>query len=128
MHGEATPTMSDYQSKFHSITDLVQGAAQSVMSKIDHFTFKMLVNCLKNEDFESANTAIEQLTKEKRPLSIPPLYYVWQAHPSKRIRDRAEKALDIIGDKAEIKSLTEGKNIEDAVRALIEHYGNFKQG
>jgi hypothetical protein len=119
--------MSDFQSKFQSITDIVQGTAQSIMGKIDHFTFKMLVGCLKNEDFESANGAIEQLTKEKRPLSIPPLYYVWKAHPNKRIRERAEKALEVIDDKAAIVEMTEGKSLEEAVKTLIEHYGNFKQ-
>lgn len=119
--------MSDFQHKFQSVTDMVQGTAQSIMGKIDHFTFKMLVNCLRNEDFESANTAIEQLTKEKRPLSIPPLYYVWKAHPNQRIRERAEKALEIIDDKDAIVKLTDGKSLEDAVKALIEHYGNFKQ-
>lgn len=120
--------MSDYQNKFQSVTELVSGTAQSIMDKIDHFTFKMLVNCLKNEDFESANTAIEQLTKEKRPLSIPPLYYVWKAHPSARIREQAGKALEVIGDKEAIVKMTDGKSLEEAVKALIEHYGNFKQG
>lgn len=119
--------MSDFQQKFQSVTDMVHGTAQSIMGKIDHFTFKMLVNCLRNEDFEAANTAIEQLTKEKRPLSIPPLYYVWKAHPNQRIRERAEKALEIIDNKETIIKMTDGKSLEEAVKTLIEHYGNFKQ-
>ncbi len=120
--------MSDFQNKFQSMTDMVQGAAQSLMSKIDHFTFKMIVNYLKSEDYDTASDAIETLTKEKKPLSIPPLYYVAKAHPLQRIRDKAEKALELIGDKSEIENLTKGKSTEEAVKSLIEHYGNFKQG
>lgn len=120
--------MSEYENKFQSITDLVQGAANSIMSKIDHFTFKMLVNQLKSEDYEAAKTAIEQLAKEKRPLSIPPLYFVSQAHPNPRVRQKADKALDVVGDKKEIETLTAGKSTEDAVKALIEYFGNYKQG
>ncbi len=120
--------MSDYQNKFQSITELVQGTAKSIMSKIDHFTFKMLVDCLKNEDYEAATTAIEQLAKEKRPLSIPPLYYVWKAHPNARVQEKAMKALEIIGDRKQIDQLTQDKSTEEAVKALIHFYGNYKQG
>jgi len=120
--------MSDFHNQFQSITELVQGSAQSLMSKIDHFTFKMLVNGLKSEDYEAATTTIEQLVKDKKPISIPPLYYVYKEHPNMRVREKAEKALALIGDKAEIDKLTEGKDTRDSVTALIQHYGNYKQG
>ncbi len=120
--------MSDYQQKFQSMTGVVHDAAQSVMNKIDHFTFKMLVNCLKTEDYEACKTAIEQLAKEKRPLSIPPLYYVATAHPNGKVREKAWKALEIIGDKKLIEELTQGKTTEEGVKALIQEYGNYREG
>ena len=119
--------MSDYQQNFQSITDFVQGTAKSVMSKIDHFTFKLLVDQLKSEDYEAANTAIEQLAREKRPLAIPPLYFVAHAHPNNRVRDKALKALEVIGDKKKIEELTAEKSTQDAVKVLIQTYGNYKQ-
>lgn len=119
--------MGEYENKFPSITEIIQGAAQSIYSKFDKFTFNMLVNGLKSEDYEAATTTIEQLVVEKRPLSIPPLYYVFKAHPNARVRERAWKAIEIIGDKAEVEKLTAGKDTEEAVKALIQHYGNFKQ-
>ncbi|MDZ4832319.1 MAG: hypothetical protein SGJ27_00825 [Candidatus Melainabacteria bacterium] len=120
--------MSDFESKFQSMTDLVQSTAKSIMSKLDHITYKMAVNALKNEDFEAANGAIEQLIKDNRPIAIPPLYYVSKAHPSTRIRERAGKAIGIIGNQGEVDKMTDGKSTEEAVKALIEHYGNFKEG
>lgn len=120
--------MSDFQSKFQSITEMVHTSAQSLMSKIDHFTFKMLVNGLKSEDYEAVVGTIDQLAREKRPMSIPPLFYVYKAHPNERVRKKAEKALEIIADKSELDKLTAGKSTEDAVKALIQHYGNYKQG
>jgi len=119
--------MEDYQKKFHSITDFVHGAAQSVLGKIDHFTFKMLVDQLKSEDYEAAKTAIEQLAKEKRTIGIPPLYFVSQAHPNPRIREKALKAIDLIDEHNKIAELTKGKTTEDAVKALIQEYGHYKQ-
>jgi hypothetical protein len=119
--------MSDYQSKFQSISEMVAETAHSIKSKIDHFTFKMLVNGLKHEDFEAVNTTIEQLAKEKNPMAIPPLYFVYKQHPLGRVREKAWKAIELIGDQAEVEKLTAGKEIEEAVKSLIQHYGNFKQ-
>jgi len=127
VHTERGKKMSDYQSSFQSITDLIQGTAQSLKSKIDSFTFKLLVNGLKHEDYEAVVTSIEQLAKEKNPMAIPPLFFVYKAHPIVKAREKAWKAIEIIGDKAEVEKLTEGKETEDAVKALIQHYGNFKQ-
>jgi hypothetical protein len=120
--------MSDYQSGFQSITELIQGTAQSLKSKFDSFTFKLLVNGLKHEDYTAVVTTIEQLAKEKNPMGIPPLYFVYKAHPIEKAREKAWKAIEIIGDKAEVERLVAGKETEDAVKALIMHYGNFKQG
>ncbi|MCA9800794.1 MAG: hypothetical protein KC777_02350 [Cyanobacteria bacterium HKST-UBA02] len=119
--------MSDFQEKFHSMTDLFSGAAKSIMGAIDHFTFKMLVDGLKADDFEAVSGTIEQLEKEKRPLSIPPLYFVWQAHPNNLLRERAHKALAKIGNIKEIEKITAGKSTEDGVKALLEKYGHYRQ-
>ena len=62
--------MSDFQEKFHSMTDLFSGAAKSIMGAIDHFTFKMLVDGLKADDFEAVSGTIEQLESAVRATEI----------------------------------------------------------
>ncbi len=119
--------MSDFKSKFQAITGFFHDAAKSIGEKFDHFTFKTLVDCLKSDDAEAVNTAIEQLKNEKNPISIPPLFFVVREHPSVVIRQKAKKAMDAIGDESRIQELTAGKSTEDAVKALIEEYGHYRQ-
>ncbi|MBI1270656.1 hypothetical protein GC174_09505 [bacterium] len=118
--------MSEFIDKFQDLVGFVDTTAKSIMGKLDHFTFKMLVDGLKSTDYEAVKSNIEQLEREKRPLSIPPLYFVSQEHPRESIRLRAEKALATIGDKKEIEKVTRGKSTEEAVKALIERYGHYK--
>ena len=119
--------MSDFKNKFQSIAGFVHSAASSIKDKIDHFTFKTLVDLLKSDDAEAVNTAIEQLENENRPIGIPPLFFVYKEHPSPMIRERAKKALASIGDFKRIETLTNDKSTEDAVKALIMEYGHYRQ-
>ena len=96
------------------------------MGKIDQMTFAMLINNLKDTDYHVVAGTLEQLEKEKRPISIPPVFFLAVSHPDARIRARAAKALELIDETGESSKLTSGKRPEDAVRALIEHFGNFR--
>lgn len=96
------------------------------MGKIDQITFRMLINNLKSDDFEVVAETLEQLEKEKRPISIPPVYFISVAHPDPRIRRKAESSLAKMDDIAEIRTLTTGKETKDAVALLIEKYGHYK--
>ncbi|MBX9693760.1 MAG: hypothetical protein K2Z81_15330 [Cyanobacteria bacterium] len=118
--------MSDFKSKFHSLASFFQDAAKSIGEKFDHFSFKTLVDLLKSDDAEAVSTAIEQLTNEKRQVSIPPLFFVYKEHPSVIIRQKAKKAIDAIGDEGRVKELTDGKSTEEAVKALIGEYGHYR--
>jgi hypothetical protein len=69
---------------------------------------------------------IDQLVKEKRPVSIPPLYVVAKAHPLVPLRGKAQAALKTLGVDEEVEKLTQGKEMKDAVKVLVEHYGNYK--
>ena len=119
--------MSDFHLNFQMVSDFVDGAARSVMSRLDHFTFKMLIDCLKSEDYEAASTALDQIAKEKRTAAIPPVYFVSRAHPNMLVREKAMKTLESFDNAKEIARVTEGKSIEEAVKALIEHFGNYRQ-
>ena len=118
--------MSEYKEKLEDLAGFVENAAKSIMGKLDQFTFKMMVDNLKSSDYESVKGTIEQLEREARPLSIPPLYFVSKEHPVKQVRERAAKAVGVIGDKKEIDKLTKGKSTEDAVKILIEEFGHYR--
>jgi hypothetical protein len=118
--------VSDFASEFSKVTDMVNGAAKGVLSKIDHMLFSALISCLKSSDFEAVKVAVDQLVKEKRPVSIPPLYFVSKAHPIERIREKAKSGLSAFGEDKKIEELTAGKEVKDAVQALIEEYGNYR--
>lgn len=118
--------MSEFSDKFQDLAGFVDNAAKSIMGKLDQFTFKMMVDGLKSNDYEAVKTTIEQLERENRPLSIPPLYFVSQEHPIKAIRDRATKALGKMEKPAELEKATRGKSTEEAVKALIEKYGHYR--
>lgn len=119
--------MSEYKDKFQDLAGFVENAAKSIMGRLDQFTFKMMVDNLKSSDYESVKGTIEQLEREAKPLSIPPLYFVAQEHPVKQVRTRALQAVEKIGDKREIDKLTKGKSTEEAVKALIEEFGHYRQ-
>lgn len=104
----------------------VRAAAGNVMGKLDQITFRMLINCLKSPDYQVVVDTLEQLEREKRPISIPPIFFLSVAHPDKRIRDRATKALSVMDDFSEIEKLTRGKEAKDAVGILIQKYGNYR--
>jgi hypothetical protein len=118
--------MSDYGTQFNSVADLVATATKGLYNKIDHMLFKALVACLKSEDYQAVSVAIDQLVKEKKLISIPPLYFVAKAHPNERARKKAEVALTTFNQDKRIAELTEKKEIKVAVTELIKEYGNYK--
>lgn len=118
--------MADFTSTFQQVEDALRSAAGNVMGKIDQMTFRMLVNNLKSTDYQVVVDTLEQIESEKRPISIPPVFFLSKSHPDQRIRDRAAKVLSIIDPDAESVKLTAGVSAEDAVRKLILHYGNFR--
>ncbi len=118
--------MSDFAGQFKSLADTLSGAAKGVLGKLDQWSFRMLVNNLKESDYDVVKEAIDQLVKERKPLSIPPLYFVSKMHPNNYARDLAAKALKEFGQDAEIETITRGKSAEDATKALIDKYGNYR--
>ena len=118
--------MSDFGSQFKGFTDSLGGAAKGMYNKIDQWSFKMLVDTLKSNDFDVVSEAVDQLVKEKRMLGIPPLFFVSQAHPNTYVRQKAAQALKQFGAEAEIEAIVKGKTVNDATTALIEKFGNYK--
>lgn len=108
------------------VEETLRSAAGNVMGKIDQMTFKWLVDNLKSPDYQVVADTLEQLEKEKRPIAIPPVYFLSVQHPDSRIRARAAKALSLIDSESEALKLTEGKTPEEGVKALIQRYGNFR--
>jgi hypothetical protein len=121
--------LSDFNTQFQAINDFLGNTTKGIFNKIDQFTFKMLVDNLKSNDPDSVMEAIEQLVKEKRPLGVPPLYFVSRAHPSDVVRGRAAKAIERMGYTKEVEEATKGKedNVQEATKALIIKFGNYKQ-
>lgn len=87
----------------------------------------MLINCLKNPDYQVVVDALNQLEKEKRPISIPPIYFLAQAHPNQRIRLHSAKVLKTLDPDNVVTTIVGNKNPQEAVKALIEYYGNFRK-
>lgn len=118
--------MADFVSSFVAFEESLRSAAGNVMGKLDQFTFKMLINNLKSTDYQVVVETLDQLEKEKRTISIPPIYFLSTSHPDNRIRVRAEKALANIDPKGEAAKLVHGKDPKEAVGILIHKYGNFR--
>jgi hypothetical protein len=119
--------VSEFLSQLQIVEDAVKNATKGLFAKFDSFTFKMLIGWLKSNDPEAVMVSIDQLANEKRQISIPPLYVVSRAHPIDRVRARALAALEKMDEDNEIEKLTAGKEVKDAVAALVERFGNFKQ-
>lgn len=119
--------MSDFLKHLQMVEEAVKGATKGFMAKFDSMTFKMTIGGLKSEDPTAAMIAIEQLAKEKRDISIPPLYVVSKAHPLPTVRTKAEEALKGLDEDNEIPELTKGKEVKEAVNALVARFGNFKK-
>ncbi len=117
--------MNDYQSQFKSIEEFLKETSAKIFSKIDQLTFKMLVNCLKSNDYYVVADAIDQLVKEKKPLAIAPLYLVYSRHPNENIRAKAKQALDKLDPNGQVLELTKDKSTEQAVADLVKEYGHF---
>ncbi len=122
--------MSDFVTQFAQIDEFIRNSAKSVMSKIDHFTFKMLVDNLKSPDAESVVDTMHQLVKEKKPQAIPPLYFVYRMHANNWVRTEAQKAMKELAPGEDIDKLTykDGKELEvkDAIGILIEKFGHYR--
>ncbi len=119
--------MSELASGLKMVEDLFHGATKGFFAKLDDVTFKMTLNGLKSEDYEAISITIDQLVKEHRAISIPPLYVVSQAHPNVRVRTKAYEALKQLDPDLEFEHLTEGKPVDEATRLLVQRYGNFKK-
>ena len=117
---------SEFLKNFAVIDEFLRNTSKGLLQKLDHMTFKATVNMLKSDDPESVRIAIEQLAKEKNPLSIPPLYVVAKAHPSSFLKEKAQIALNTVDPQHEAEKLAEGKEYKDAVFLLVQHYGNYK--
>lgn len=102
-------------------------AAKGVLNMIDQWSFKSLVDGLKADDYEAVVTCIDQLAKEKRPLGIPPLYFVGHCHPNPHVRTRALNGLKQFGVDKEIEEATAGKSLQEATKALIDKFGNYRK-
>lgn len=118
--------MADLNSYLQYVEGLVGNATKGFLAKLDHMTYKMTVDGLKGTDYDSVAIIIDQLVKEKRSVCIPPLYVVSKAHPVIPIRTKAEKALRELDPAGEVQKLTDGKEMQPAVKALVEHFGNYK--
>ncbi|MBS2006325.1 MAG: hypothetical protein JST01_04755 [Cyanobacteria bacterium SZAS TMP-1] len=119
--------MSDFAAEFSKVTDMISGAAKGIFNKVDHMLFNALIGCLKSNDYEAAKVAIDQMVKENKPVSIPPLYFVSREHPVLRIREEAARGLKAFKQDKRIEELTAGKEIKEAVRALVEEFGNYRE-
>lgn len=100
---------------------------KSIAANIDRITFCLLVDCLKSSDPQAVIEVIDQLEKEKRPLAIAPLYLVCKAHPNAYVCQRARMALKAFVSEQELSSLVEDQNLNDAIKALIEKYGHYRE-
>lgn len=118
---------TDFATEFKSFHDTLGKAAKGVLNMFDQWSFKSLVDGLKSNDYESVATCIDQLVKEQKPICIPPLYFVAEAHPNVHVRSKAAKALHQFGRDKEIEEATKGKSFEEATKALIDKYGNYKR-
>jgi hypothetical protein len=118
--------MPDFTSYLQTVEKLVGSATKGFLGKLDHMTFKMTINGLKGTDYDAVAIIIDQLVKERKPVSIPPLYVVAKAHPIPQIRAKAEAALKQLDPSGEAEKLAHGKEMPEAVKTLTEHYGNFK--
>jgi hypothetical protein len=118
--------MPDFASYLQTVENLVGSATKGLMAKLDHMTFKMTINSLKGTDYAAVSIIIDQLVKEHRAVSIPPLYVVAKAHPIAEIKAKAVSALKELDPDGQIEKLTDGKEMPEAVKALVEHFGNFK--
>jgi HEAT repeat protein len=119
--------LTDFATSFQAIEETLRAAAGNVMGKIDQISFRMLTDCLKSPDYQVVVDTLEQLEKEKRAISIPPVYFLSAAHPDKRIRARAARALAAIDPEGDAEKLAIGKEPDEAVRLLIQKYGNFRK-
>ncbi len=108
------------------VEEAVRGASKGLFAKLDEMTFKATINGLKCDDYAAICITIDQLVKDKKPVSIPPLYVVSQAHPNLRARAKATEAISLLDSKNEVPKLTEGKSLKDSTEALIKRFGNYK--
>jgi hypothetical protein len=119
--------VADFATEFKSFNETLGKSLKGVLNMIDQWSFKSLVDGLKADDYEAVSTCIDQLVKEGKPIGIPPLYFVAHAHPNTYVQAKAQKALHMFGRDKEIEEATAGKSFEEATKALIGLYGNYKQ-
>ncbi len=119
-------SLNDFENQLAGLLHSVGTATRGVFGAIDKMLFQAVINGLKSEDFEAASISIDQLAKEKKTISIAPLYLVYKSHPNQRVRVKAGEALKAFGEDEKIRELTEGKEIKEAMKSLIEEFGNFK--
>jgi len=119
--------VSELAAGLKMVEDMFHGATKGLFAKLDQVTFKMTLDGLKSEDYDAISITIDQLVKEHRAISIPPLYVVSQAHPNVRVRTKAYEALKQMDPDLEFERLTDGKPVQEAAHLLIERFGNYKK-
>ena len=119
--------MQEFQAYFQSLDAYLRKSSESILNKVDRVTYSMLVECLKSDDPQAVDEAINQLVKEKRLLAIAPLYLVWVAHPHPWLRGRARDALRSLIADEELASLTQGKDIVGSLQELVQKFGHYKR-
>lgn len=109
------------------IKTFVQKSTGAFLAKVDKASYISLVDCLKSEDPEAIGIAINQLVKEKNMLAVAPLYLVAKGHVVPWVRLQAQRGLDALVPRSELDELVKGKELKEAVFALIQHYGHYQK-
>ena len=94
--------MVDFHSYLQYAENLITTTTKGFFAKLDGFTFKMMIDGLKREDYQAVTIIIEQIVKERRPVSIPPLYVVAKKHPNDAVRHKADQALNQLDQQGEV--------------------------
>ena len=123
----STKAVGDFATQFKSLSDSVQNAAKTVLNILDQWSFKALVDNLKQTDPDVFKDTVDQMVKEQKPLCIAPLFFVSRMHPIEYCRNYAAKGLKAFGKDKDIEQATAGKTPEEATKALIEKFGNYKR-
>jgi hypothetical protein len=117
---------NEFLNGLKGLEEELRSASKSFLADLDRTSYKLLINGLKSSDPDAVKLTIDQLVAEKKPVAIPPIYFVSVAHPVPWVRQQATAALPKMVPPDELKKLTEGKDIKTAVGALIEKYGHYR--
>lgn len=114
-----------FEELINQILANVDSILNSLSLDFDKSSYIQLVECLKYQDSIAVKDAAEGLVQEGNPLAIPPLYLASQKHPSRLARQHCEAALQKLDTKKEVQDLVSNKEIEEAVKVLVDKYGRY---